>query len=517
MFSGDMPDEHRSISRMSVAVATHVRTARQRTALLGAVGPLVTFALFCSTFPTGAADAQQSSATLRPELDAVPVVGELSLPGETSAALEPGDYLLPHRATYARAWTVSGTAGRTYTIDAVTDQPEAFDPFLYVVGPGLARPLENDDGGGECNARIRLTFPETGTYRIVVTTWREWETGGFTLRATERTEPGPDWGCNDFPEVDDNDVFDVPVSEAIAIGAEVEGALTDEDREDFQGRRQKGFALAGRAGATVTIELSSAAFWPALVITGPQLNEQLHDDGDEETEEGRLARISVTFPKNGTYKVVATSSFGPPTGPFTLRVRGDQSGEPASVGTDLWLIAPGERVGPVERGTSEDALSSRVGSGNLAHEDIALGEGETEPGTVVFPDDSLLRLEILWEHPEVNVAPREIRLGGSASLWRTVHGITLGTSLRELEKLNGGPFTLAGWGWDYGGSVYHWNGGVLDDELPGVFLRLDSGRWDRLSGEEASQLDGDEGRSSALPAMQRLNPVVVEIRVTFEP
>jgi hypothetical protein len=42
---------------------------------------------------------------------------------------------------------------------------------------------------------------------------------------------------------------------------------------------------------------------------------------------------------------------------------------------------------------------------------------------------------------------------GGACEWKAAHGITLGTSLVQLERLNRHPFTLAGFGWDYGGRV----------------------------------------------------------------
>lgn len=81
-------------------------------------------------------------------------------------------------STYAQDWAIEGRAGETVTIDLRSDE---FDPFLFLDGPGIARRLQDDDSGGACNARLTATFPQTGTYRIVVNTLARKATGRFTL------------------------------------------------------------------------------------------------------------------------------------------------------------------------------------------------------------------------------------------------------------------------------------------------------------------------------------------------
>lgn len=108
-----------------------------------------------------------------------------------------------------------------------------------------------------------------------------------------------------------------------------------------------------------------------------------------------------------------------------------------------WLIVPGSRVGPIDKNTSEMELRRLFGEKNVLREDIGLGEGETEPGTIVFPNSDG-RLAILWKDQGQRQTPKEIRLNGDKTRWKTGKGISLGTSLKELEKLNGRPFFL--WG-----------------------------------------------------------------------
>ena len=41
--------------------------------------------------------------------------------------------------------------------------------------------------------------------------------------------------------------------------------------------------------------------------------------------------------------------------------------------------------------------------------------------------------------------------------------IAVGKHLADLEVMNGGPFTVKGFGWTYGGNIISWDGGKLRD------------------------------------------------------
>ena len=139
----------------------------------------------------------------------------------------------------------------------------------------------------------------------------------------------------------------------------------------------------------------------------------------------------------------------------------------------------------------------------------------TAPGTVLYPADSLRRMEILWRDTMTRQGPARLIIRGSRSRWEVGPALSLGTSLKDLERLNGRAFTLAGFGWDYAGVVTDWKGGALDSALAGVKLYLDPGPAQYQSAAY-SQVLGDRDYSSALPAMQQLNPKVAQILVDFE-
>lgn len=187
-----------------------------------------------------------------------------------------------------------------------------------------------------------------------------------------------------------------------------------------------------------------------------------------------------------------------------------------------WLIVPGERVGPISASSSEAALLEFFGAENVEAVDVALGEGFSAPGTVIFPDDESRRLEIVWSDDSRSV-PKEVRLTGDSSSWSTAEGISLGSTLREIERINGYPFRLAGFAFDYGGTITGCGRGrlaMLGCGVAGevsqerqIVLRL-SPSTEARTRPEYRQVIGDRDFSSGHPAMQALNPRVYQMIVS---
>jgi hypothetical protein len=150
-----------------------------------------------------------------------------------------------------------------------------------------------------------------------------------------------------------------------------------------------------------------------------------------------------------------------------------------------------------------------------------MGEGETEEGTVVYPDDPKRRIEIVWRDRSHRRRPVSLRFGtGSAN--RTYFGIGAGTDLATLERLNGRPFLLAGFDWDYSGTVTSWEGGRLEKVGDGrctLYVRLyPKQRGERTRKEEVAleATSGDADFSSANRNMRLLNPRVYQVVIEYE-
>jgi hypothetical protein len=192
-----------------------------------------------------------------------------------------------------------------------------------------------------------------------------------------------------------------------------------------------------------------------------------------------------------------------------------------------WKIVPGERVGPITRSSTLESLQQQFGSANVRPQSLIVSEeGIEKPAAVIYPDSPARRLAVVWGegartgHPAlILICYQQDRAG--ACEWKTREGITLGSELQRLERLNGRKFRIAGFAWDYGGAVRSWNGGQLEPlKSGGVGLQLDPDPA-TLTQPEAQrnyhQVMGDHEFSSGHPAMQALHPRVSSITFSFVP
>jgi hypothetical protein len=170
--------------------------------------------------------------------------------------------------------------------------------------------------------------------------------------------------------------------------------------------------------------------------------------------------------------------------------------------------------GSITQQSDETALRRIFGDSNVKQDRVQIGEGETLPGTVLFPDDSTRQLMILWSDTVGRRLPSRLILRGDSSRWSLRPGITLGTTLERLEQLNGRPFTLAGFGWDYSGVVTDWRGGSLATSALNSKVYL-SPSPSKFSTPAYSRVLGDKDYDSDLPAMKELHPAVYQIFYDF--
>jgi hypothetical protein len=162
-------------------------------------------------------------------------------------------------------------------------------------------------------------------------------------------------------------------------------------------------------------------------------------------------------------------------------------------------------TGPFAKSVTHASLVKTFGKRNVAFLEVGTGEGETAKASVIFPREKARRIEILWRNEKLRRDPAEMRLGVDAQ-WRTAQGIRRGTTLAEVEALNGRPFKLYGFGFDYGGTTLDWNGGSLATQAGGCTLTL---RFMMREGADNAGIYGEE-RSfmSDDPAMRKAAPVV---------
>jgi hypothetical protein len=190
----------------------------------------------------------------------------------------------------------------------------------------------------------------------------------------------------------------------------------------------------------------------------------------------------------------------------TISCRQNTSSAPAS--SYDYTIVPGERVGLItlEKCSREDVLAAYGDSARV--EEIYLVEGMTGEGVVVFPDNPRNRMEVYWEAEIDPKRPVLIRISGEGTDWKTTQGITVGTPIAAVEKANGKPFSLFGFGWDYGGRVTNWNEGKLNNNLNIQFGYTSEG-------EAPAGIFGEVELSSDMPALAQLGVVVTSLELSF--
>lgn len=117
-------------------------------------------------------------------------------------------------------------------------------------------------------------------------------------------------------------------------------------------------------------------------------------------------------------------------------------------------------AGPLGRDTSHAKVAAAYGKDNVVFRQVDGAEGEKIGATVVFPKTAAKRMELFWADDKKRSGLASLRLG-PGSIWIAPNGLRIGAPLAEVEKLNGRPFELSGFDWDYGGMVTDWKGGAL--------------------------------------------------------
>lgn len=247
------------------------------------------------------------------EINALPAVGTVDVGAEVRDSLRPVDLVRGGR--HLRVWRLRAPAGAPVTVDLLSDD---FDPLLTVVGPGLFL-LEDDDGGGACNARVTFTPAADGEYRLGVSSLAGPATGGFRLRVSPRPPPAARGPCAvsavATPRFPPAAVDALTPAGRVAPGDTVRGRLSTAPLVD--GRPVVVYALRGAAGQTVTVDLRSSAFDAYLGFWGPGLPAPRTDDDGAGLCD---ARLTLTLPASGTYRVLASAFDSTARGPFVLTV-----------------------------------------------------------------------------------------------------------------------------------------------------------------------------------------------------
>lgn len=121
------------------------------------------------------------------------------------------------------------------------------------------------------------------------------------------------------------------------------------------------------------------------------------------------------------------------------------------------LIIPGYRVGLITGKSTEADIIKAYGKASVKVQGIEVGEGVTQKGLLIF-EGTTDEIEVVMSF-EGKDEPAFVRISHEFSNWKTPEGVSVNTSLADLQASNGAPFTFMGFEWDYSGLITNWNGG----------------------------------------------------------
>lgn len=174
-------------------------------------------------------------------------------------------------------------------------------------------------------------------------------------------------------------------------------------------------------------------------------------------------------------------------------------------------------TGLFSRNTSHDTLVKAFGTENVVYKRIDAPQGSTGMATILFERDRERRLMIEWRDEEKRARPIYIGID-ARSKWIAPRGIKIGTLIDEVEKQNGKPFRLNGFGWDLGGAArFGKNDGTLGN-LPGgchFGLTFEPTAEGLPLGGKYRALNGNQDLRSDMPLLREVKPAVVEIFIVF--
>jgi len=165
---------------------------------------------------------------------------------------------------------------------------------------------------------------------------------------------------------------------------------------------------------------------------------------------------------------------------------------------------------PFAADASEGSLMAAFGAPNVVSEILEDEAGEFV-STNLFPADPTRRLRVRWNDDASRSRLASVSVYDAGSVWTGPHGLSVGMTIEDAERLNGRPFEILGFGWDYGGQLWDTRGGSINRDIRGcrlfVFFSTASALTDDLIGDRAIMSND--------PALRAVRPVVSSITYRY--
>jgi len=314
------------------------------------------------------------------------VAGMIDVGQTITGNLTSDDPELTSDSTYYQRWILPVKPNQAFTVDLESTD---FDAFVWLTRGRGDKIIDNDDGGGGCNARLVYTAQDDHPLRIMVNTASRprRQTGRFTLRVKEGQSTTETKGNCRFTSgagaaqtAQGSQNASVPT---IRVGEAITGSLTNADSLYPDNSYFRLYQFTAAAGQVITIDLSSDDFDPVLIVRGDDLDASvINDDGGP----GCSARISRSFPSRGPYRLLVNTTADPAKqmGRFSLSIT--QGSKPVqATGGNADCQAPRRATTATAGGASAHAIAiGQSQQGSLSRSDVLLTSDSTyaQPWTI---------------------------------------------------------------------------------------------------------------------------------------
>jgi hypothetical protein len=173
-------------------------------------------------------------------------------------------------------------------------------------------------------------------------------------------------------------------------------------------------------------------------------------------------------------------------------------------------------AGPFKAGMTRSDLVTLFGATNVTDGVEGGPEGMEIPVSYLFASDPAKRAVVRWfEGPAATRTISGIYADSLDPAWALPGGLKPGADIAAVETANGRPFTLSGFGWDYGGAATDWKGGAFSAGAPACNVQVRFEHGQDVPEDALLSVSGDAGFSSDLPAMRAVAPLTAEIALGF--
>jgi len=167
--------------------------------------------------------------------------------------------------------------------------------------------------------------------------------------------------------------------------------------------------------------------------------------------------------------------------------------------------------GPFGADSSEARLIETFDKENVVTGEVPGPEGSTVLATTVFPNDPARTMEFGWWDEQRNEQTAYFTVPAGEL---TPGGLRTGMTVKEVEALNGGPFQMYGFFWDYGGTAI-FEGGKLAALDGGCEVTVRFGTAEYPAELNVDAISGDQQISSTEPLLEKVGAQIETITIGY--